>query len=180
MRLATISCLLALVLLPASAEAKWHSAVPLPPTWPTIFHEDCPGTGLEPGCAAMGDGSYSGCTDTAGCVWLSPGPDRYTRMHELGHIFDFQVLTDRDRERLTQIMGLRAGPWLRTSIDKSDGSLTVSDRSPNEWFADAYAHCAMKLDGRVHHGVLVGVSSYYSPSPHEYDVLCAAIRYVAL
>lgn len=119
-----------------------------------------------------------GCSNPAGCIWLNEDADRYDRMHELGHIFDAQVLTDRDRRRFTRLLGLGQRPWQKTYMTPG-GVVTDDFDSPNEWFADAYAHCALRLDGRLHHGVGRSVVAYFEPGPRLYDRLCAAIRFVA-
>lgn len=167
--------ILAGFLSPAYAQT-WRADVPLPPHWPTVHrHTQCPGLPDASGCVAPVNDPI--CGDPAGCVWLA-GTNRYDRMHELGHIFDQQVLTDVDRQRFTRLLGLK-GPWVHVTT-KPGGGATESWGSPNEWFADAYAHCAMHIDGRVHNGVARLVIAYFQPSPRQYDRLCAAIRFVAL
>jgi hypothetical protein len=160
-------------LFPAVAGAQ--VGVPLPPRMPTMTRAPCPGEPAAPGCAIPG--IAEGCSDPAGCVFLpSDYMRRYNRWHELGHIFDAQVLTERDRWRFTRLLGFGGGPWLRGT------GVHGGMRSPSEWFADAYAHCALGLDGRFRAGqVLRIVVAYgYDPSPRQSDRVCAAIRFTAM
>ena len=168
---------LALLLAPAAAQAKWHSAAPLPPRWPTITHAGCPGVPDAAGCVIDWIGPE--CQDANGCVWLSNDHGRYDRMHELGHVFDHQVLTDVDRQRFTRMMGLGDRPWVVLST-QPDGLVRDDGDSPNESFADAYAMCTMGIDGRGGGARYQLAPYYFAPTPRQYDQLCAAIRFVAL
>jgi hypothetical protein len=76
-----------------------------------------------------------GCLDGDTIYVLERG-DRYTLNHELGHVFDRDKLTDRDRRWFTRRLGYRKmRPWWGEQ----------GKASPAERFADAYATC--KEDG---------------------------------
>ena len=78
-----------------------------------------------------------GCADVASrTIWVRSGlilTPRVVFTHELGHIFDGLEMTDSDRRRFIGISGRRAMAWW-------DGP---RDRRAGEWFADAYARCAL-------------------------------------
>jgi len=105
----------------ASAEAK----MPRPPL-------------LHVSAAGCPSGWFGPCAVAAtATIYITPGTDRYARSHEIGHLFDAQVLTDPDRAVLTRMMRM-TGPW-------DQGSLPETDRSPHEWFADYYAACDLGI-----------------------------------
>lgn len=116
---------------------------------------------------------YASCPDGGGScayadraeVYIEPGADLYTLMHELGHIFDRQHLNPWDRARFARLLGL-PGEWNRgTGLDGL--------QSPHERFADAYATCALGLTparGRWE-------TAYdYNPSPRRHRTVCRSIR----
>lgn len=118
MRLAILLALVGAALVPASASA---APVPAPPHV-TYVQGKPPGWVGPFRAAAAGD-----------VIYLSRGVDRWTREHELGHVFDYLVLTDADRAYFTRLMRL-AGPW-------TDGERDCdAERCPDEWFADWYAN----------------------------------------
>lgn len=100
----------------------------------------CPG-GL--GCSIPGSGEID----------LSPyvATSRSVFLHEIGHEFDFTVLTAGERERFAAILGepRRTMPWWSGSYGWSMG----------EWFADAYMQCARlpRVDPRVAYSVGSGL-----------------------
>jgi hypothetical protein len=59
------------------------------------------------------------------------GLSRREKAHEVGHVFDHQVLNDADRANLQKIVGARTGNWY--------GGIA----GPAEFFADYYAAAAM-------------------------------------
>lgn len=152
MRLATYiaAALAACLALPGGSAAR----VPMPHAV-TVLYQPCPNGG---GSCADAD------SDT---VYIEPGADLFTIMHEVGHIFDRQRLSDRDRARFARLLGL-PGEWRRgTGLDGLN--------SPSERFADAYAACALGLrpDGSR------WVSAYdYNPSPRRHHTICRSIRSV--
>lgn len=68
-------------------------------------------------------------------VYFVGALDRTMRGHELGHAFDFQVLTDGDRTYFMRVMGLH-GPWNNPGADPN----------PIEAFADWYGNDANRYD----------------------------------
>jgi hypothetical protein len=98
--------------------------VPLPPGHITVSTDECPespGEGMA--CAYP----------TLGEIYLAGGVDRFVLAHELGAVFDERVLTDRDRARLTRLLGAR-GPW-----HQGTGMHCIGRGCASELFADAYA-----------------------------------------
>lgn len=77
-------------------------------------------------------------------VILTPsGDERGVLYHELGHVFDSYVMTDRWRIRFMELWGVRprrritrAGMWGGVGTASQNGV-------PNEWFAEGYRLCAM-------------------------------------
>lgn len=79
-----------------------------------------------------------GCTNGA-VLWVTPGkPDqRYTFMHELAHVYDFNgALTDADRRRIQVLLRMPGRPWWGTGFDPEWETI------PAEQYANAYADCA--------------------------------------
>jgi hypothetical protein len=153
LRAVLIAAVLALAA-PAVADA---SRVPLPPRL-TVHHAPCP---YNPVGTLQEDRACSGDED----VWISSRADRFDRWHEIGHVFDAQVLTDSDREYLTRLLGIKPGEWVRDSY-----------RDPSEFFADAYAACALGLDPDHH-----WVTGYgYEPTRRQHHAVCNAIAFLAL
>lgn len=117
------------------------SRVPTPPVELEVVVDAaaCPG-GL--GCSVPG----------SRVIDLSPYAGRSTFLHELGHEFDFTVLTPGERERFAALLGpeRQAMPWWS------------ADESMGEWFADTYMQCARlpRIDPRwsytVSNGLLAG------------------------
>jgi hypothetical protein len=110
-------------------------AVPLPDAY--VHHAGCP------------DGSGSPCASSDQRdpdVWMPWAPvgaaQRFALAHELGHRFDAEYLTDGDRMYFARIIHAPSGPW------RQDSGLTA-DAGGEEWFADFYAACAvrMRFDG---------------------------------
>ena len=166
MRRLTLALALA-VLLPSTASA----AVPAPPQAPTIVRAPCPGTSGEKvlGCAyvdrdAIERGLYGDeCRDPNGCVYAR---DRATRTHELGHVFDAQVIQPRPGRvrRFTRLLGFAAStPWYAEN----------RYRSPAERFADAYTLCARPLP-RANQSIDTGYG--WNPSRARLARVCRAIR----
>lgn len=70
-------------------------------------------------------------------IWVTGPIDKTVFLHELGHLFDWQVLTDLDRERFLQIIGRTGRPW-----DYAEPGVDIHDTSPREFFAMFYSNCA--------------------------------------
>jgi hypothetical protein len=113
-----------------------------------------------------------GCGSSAACVYR-PRPvivfyagerDRaahYEFMHELGHVVDLLYLSRRERVAFKRIMGVERRPWWGGPVP------------PGEWFADAYAFCALgnrSARSRVFWGY------WYYPSRRQQRRACALIR----
>jgi hypothetical protein len=66
-----------------------------------------------------------------------------TIAHELGHVFDGQILSESDRWRFTAILGLKPQPWSpiggRDAYDCGKNGVYC----PKEWFADDFSGCAL-------------------------------------
>lgn len=105
-----------LLALPAAASA---GRMPRPPVL-RVSADRCPDAGGP--CAS------------SSTIYVDGSSDRFIRAHEIGHLFDAQLLTDSDRAWFMRAMHL-PGPWVQGS-GWPDGAA-----SPSEWFADYYAAC---------------------------------------
>jgi hypothetical protein len=128
-KLALVLATGALLLTPAQTQAAvtgdWGAyaamasrfRMPLPVAY--VHSSDCPDDG-------------GACANPAtGEAWVPRiDMDRFSLAHELGHLFDAQRLTDRDREWLRLTMRAPAGDWWKPW-------------GAGEWFADYYADCAI-------------------------------------
>lgn len=81
----------------------------------------------------LSSAAYDSATKT---VYFEGALSKSGRGHELGHAFDFQVLTDGDRVFFTRLMGL-SGAW-----DQGSGytRTAAAGKSPVEVFADWYGN----------------------------------------
>jgi hypothetical protein len=97
-------------------------------------------------------------TITLGGTYPTALTRRYAFLHELGHIFDFTMLSDSDRA--TFLATVKRPQWWDTS-SKPGGEL----------FADAYAFCALNRR-------LLGLDEGYGyvPSRHAFRRVCAMVR----
>jgi hypothetical protein len=114
------------------------------------------------------DPSFAGCVFTARprVIWLTPRLFEPRRLlyHELGHTFDLLVLNGRERRRFKRIAGIRRQGWFRGGLP------------PAEWFADAYAACAVRLRLRR----AIRPTPYgYRPARRQHARICALIRAAA-
>ncbi|HTE62136.1 MAG TPA: hypothetical protein VK631_17420 [Solirubrobacteraceae bacterium] len=142
---------------------------PFPPRF-EIRYEPCPDYLPE----------ITSCADQENAViWLAPDADRFARWHELGHLFDAQLLTDADRAWFTALLDFEAStPWTgHYDAWVEYGGAVV----PAEHFADAYAMCALGLspagrqrrDGSIEVG---WTDAYgYNPSVRQHRAICAQI-----
>ena len=130
-----------------------RALVPTPPGTVTLHLAPCP---------YHWDGGVA-CADPANhALYLGPGGrGREIFLHELGHVFDAEVMTAAARSRFAAALGLR-GAW-------SDESLTSA---PLEMFADAYSLCARFRTIRTVYYAPNG----YAPGPREHRRACALIR----
>src|SRR4051794_1495569 len=115
-----------------------------------------------------------GLPRAAGCVYTRQPRVIYLKtalrdpraviLHELGHVYDLTVFSDRDRGRFRTILGVPHRRWWR-------GKPAVA-----EWFAEAYSWCAR-------YARIVSVKSYsiyrYDPRPSQHRRACALIRRAA-
>lgn len=114
------------------------------------------------------------CVGGLGCagpsdIWLPIalwGGAKRVFLHELGHVFDMDVMSDPARQRFEEIIGLQ-GPWFQP---------TLGDGSPTEWFADTYMLCAL----RSHERLFGGEAGNGSLTRVQSRRACAFIRWVAL
>jgi hypothetical protein len=118
--------------------------------------------GTCPDAAAWGD-MLEGCTYPDGHIYVSASSKPFLRAHEMGHVFDFEVLTDGDHHWFARMFGIR-GPW-------SDWKREV--------FADAYANCDLRTKPWADHGKLVGLfegGHGYNPPLKRHRAICDAIK----
>lgn len=130
-----------------------RSLVPTPPGAVVVIRERCR------------DGRHSYCASaTEPVIWLAPGrvPES-TFLHELGHVFDQQVLTDAHRAQFLAQNWMAHRPW------------RADEDSPQEQFAEAYSVCARvrRYDG------MVGVSFGYRLGKKRHRRNCDLIRRAA-
>lgn len=131
--------------------------VPTPDLTLAVVPEGCPGR-EEPACTWEG-----------GPIYLARGwADRGTFLHELGHQFDYVVMSDAARDRFRQIIGDER-PW------------RSSPNSPHEKFAEAFNYCARFGDdvSRKEHRQVVlrlGGGYLYRPYYRVHRQACALIR----
>lgn len=154
---------LAALLLTAPAQA---GRMPAPPhVW--AHHEANPACGEFP------------CADQAtGEIWLPAQTRRFDLFHEVGHIFDAQVLTDANRAWLISMLDFDADtPWLDPSPEHWVGGGAIS---PGERFADAYAACSLGMSPRGHmedHRRVVDWETAYGyyPTARRHQRICNAL-----
>lgn len=83
-----------------------------------------------------------GCAFPSGeHIVVNSSTPRFTFFHELGHAYDFRVLTPEQRNRFLWINGLSSPAW-QESPDPPAVEGWPQRQSPSELFADAYAVCA--------------------------------------
>lgn len=115
-----------------------------------------------------------GLPRAAGCVYTREPRVVYIRrdvkhprailLHELGHVYDLTVMSNRDRGAFRRIMRRPHAQWWA-------GRLPLA-----EWFAEAYSWCAR-------YARIVSVARYaiyeYDPTPAQHRATCALIRRAA-
>ena len=96
-------------------------------------------------------------------IYIRPGlrNTRWALYHELGHVFDFRVLNNRERWRFRQILGIREKRWFG------------GRRRAAELFAEGYASCARFGSRRAarRHSVYG-----YRPSLRQHRATCRLLR----
>jgi hypothetical protein len=107
------------------------------------------------------------CGDAAACttslpptIWFGKDADRGDFLHELGHQFDYSVMTDAARGSFMRILGL-TGAW------RSSGPNPTHER-----FAEAYRMCAR--DPRHPDDTRMGY--LYEPTVRQHRRVCALIQ----
>jgi hypothetical protein len=133
---------------------RWadRSAMPTPPGKVTVLlHTDV--------C-----GEAAACTTSLPpTIWFGTDADRGDFLHELGHQFDYSVMTDSARASFMRIVG-REGAW------RSSGANPTHER-----FAEAYRMCAR--DPRRPDDSRMGY--LYEPSVRQHRRVCALIERTA-
>ncbi len=134
-----------------------RSEVPTPPGIVNVFLSSCP----------VGPSWASACVfpDEREIHLGADGRDEGTLLHELGHLFDSQMLDTAERKRLQTLLG-RRGAWRGASANDP----------PHEQFAEAYAMCA--VHGSLLRRARVGMYGYVA-DPRQHTKICVAIRRAA-
>jgi hypothetical protein len=170
-----LACWTALAIIPAAAPAqtslvvagrlsaaryqRWVASAAVPTPHTTIALQD----GLCPGAPSW----------AAACslplqhqIWLtSEGRQSSVFFHELGHVFDWLVMTDSVRARFAALIR-RPGEWNWTTTNRNP---------PVEQFAEAYSMCARHRTIRA-----VAYGNYdYTPTPARHRRACALLRSAA-
>lgn len=119
--------------------------------------------------AGVPEAGIAACADYPDTIVFSTarsGPDApRVFLHELGHLWDWQELTDRDRLAFARIRRARPGsPW----VDDAH-----PERSLNEEFAEGYALCAVHARIRV----AVHTTGYgFRVTPRQHRPTCRLVR----
>jgi hypothetical protein len=104
-------------LVPRAPQVKWVNAPPPGGWWPD---------------------ARAAADDTT--IYYNRDADRRDKQHELGHLFDEQVLSDSERVRLSRIMRVK-GDWVQDHYDEKGNP--TGQVSPTEAFADWYGNARM-------------------------------------
>jgi hypothetical protein len=110
------------------------------------------------GCNAVACASPAPAT-----IWFTPRADREDFVHELGHHFDYSVMTDQARAGFQHIMGLDGRAW------------RSAPNSPHEKFAEAYRMCSNSPGSPD----LTRWGYGYQPTTAQHRRVCALIRRTA-
>lgn len=110
-----------------------------------------------------------GCTDKETKIEIVPSNwgMRFTFLHELGHVWDFQAMPEWQRQRFLALIRQPNLPWYlprSSSFERVGGG---------EWFADAYALCAFRSAYPPHSYYEVGPGIMGSPA---LNATCRMIR----
>lgn len=87
-----------------------------------------------------------------------------TLYHELGHLFDWRVLNNRERRRFKRLIGMGSRGWFSGSTP------------PAEQFAEAYSFCARY---RRIKSIRAYTTYGYDPSPASHREACALMKRAA-
>jgi len=87
-----------------------------------------------------------------------------TLYHELGHLFDWRVLNNRERRRFKRLLGMGSRGWFSGRMP------------PAEQFAEAYSFCARYRRIR---SIRAYTTYGYDPSPSTHRTACALIKRAA-
>ena len=149
-----------LIAAPAAARAD----VPLPARF-TVIVGNCPDEPAS-GIAA------SGCAypDGNGTIYVGQAASPFTLWREIGHEFDYQMLTAGDRRWLMRAMHLHGETWDGETVD--DDGLSASPAV--DVFADAYADCQLELNPA--HRYTWETAYGYEPTPRRHRAICRAMR----
>jgi hypothetical protein len=94
---------------------------------------------VDPNLNEQSNAPVSGYADTStNTVYLPVEHSAFMKAHEVGHLFDTQILSDGDRRFFQRTMGMPAGPW---DHGAAYGTADLG-QSPSEWFADYYGAIA--------------------------------------
>lgn len=114
-------------------------------------------------CPGSDPSNVGGCIWGSAGIWVNPARPlptrRFSFAHELAHLYDEQLMTDRQRRRYRQIMG-DPRTWWETS----------PPGPPAEQFAEAYARCA--LPGRIWPAPAYG----FRPTGRQMRLVCRMLR----
>lgn len=163
---------------PTSASASARVAVPPLPREFEVHFAPCPDQteafGITPGCAYdnPADPRFGNVYIDASAEQTRRSNARFTKLHELGHIFLAEHLTARDEAMLAQDFGLSL-PW-----DQGTGAVG-GDNSPKEFAADAYAACRMHLNPGDAHGGNWITSYGWQPPSRMFRRVCATLAAAA-
>jgi hypothetical protein len=138
------------------------SLVPTPPGTIDVVEQAC---APKPACTSAGGPVFVGAGEILGGGWDQPWPRLHELfMHELGHQFDFKVLTDADRAAFSDLIGDPGVPWH-----------TEGGNPPGEQFAEAFAYCSLhRALPRGQSRLLLGYT--YEPNREVFRLACRLIR----
>lgn len=94
--------------------------------------------GVAPGTPA-GVMSPAQTDFTTNTIYSTQPLERYDRAHEVGHLFDSQILSPGDRNFFQKLMHAPSGAW-------NQGSAADTGGGPSEWFGDYYAAAVVDMD----------------------------------
>jgi hypothetical protein len=118
------------------------------------------------GCPALPNAAGCVYTGEPRVVYLKRGltHPRGVVLHELGHVYDLTVMSNRDRGEFPRIMRRPHAQWWK-------GRLPLA-----EWFAEAYSW-------RARYSKIVSVDEYaiydYDPTPGQHSLTCSLIERAA-
>jgi hypothetical protein len=94
--------------------------------------------------------------------------DRHALFHELGHVFDYEALTDTARAAVQDALDDHR-PWWNPAPDQSFPGQEIS--------AEAYSWCAMR--GRYLTRPIINSAYAYHPGPRRFHRVCRVFRMAA-